>query len=387
MFCSMCGSENPNDNSFCIKCGAKLKKPDSVVEQVSSSNTASPYQTSPATQSIEPQGQGASINATADATTVIPAVAQPTPNLQPAPAPVPKPVATPTNAAPMPHASTAVPATQVFQAAPATSQPQMTDVAAQAVKKKGKRAPIIITIFAILAICAAAVCVYQVFFASDPCYVRTNWTTAYPSDLDSKYKNSKVNYTISASGVTESVTTTIEGGEPSTKYYKDIGEGLAIPMDSTGTIQRNSDGYVTYYETTDAAGDKSTAAIEYYSPGIIKSRTITNKYVGTTTYRYNEDGWMYERNVRNKTDEEDNDRYFDYVSSNDGKTLTCYLYEDPEHTKNQSFYSKYELDENGNISSISTYPAKNDKYTTYEYTYEEISDPAKMVEVFAHMKN
>ncbi len=331
MFCTKCGAKNPDEYSFCMKCGTPLK----------SSN-------------LKTKNAGTQPSLTQRPNTVSP-IRQNGPT-----------------ATAVPFPSTPAPATATASSAGINSAD-----APRASKKRGKRIAIIIVAIALVAI--AAVCSYLFIFSAKPCY-RVKSSTFYGNA--GKFESTNNSYY--QDGALEQVLHSVDG-KTSTVNYTKLSDGFSIAEGNTGTFTTNADGYLSTTTIKNVSSNTEyTTTYEYYEPGIIKKVSISYSDGSMQATEYDKDGWRTAFKKTNSKGEKLADYYYTHESSENGKVIKVNSYNDASHTQGQYVAYTLDLDDTGNIATAYVRENKSDILQTF--TYEKIEAPDKMAIALARLK-
>lgn len=357
MFCSRCGAQIDEGNSFCTNCGTKAE------ENVQPSPSPTPQQNAviheqpvKAEEIHQPEPTNAQ------------------PNKQPNEMPFIEPAAQAINV--VAAQSIEPPVTQSFVVD--------TQTGANSVKKK-RAIPIIISIAAIVVIAIIAACLYFFVFSSQPAYILS---------VQESYRDGKI-YQITKSTYSENGTTLTryieeEGKIPESFAYRDIGDGVSVVDDNSGRYETNANGDVIYFETTsnEDPNKKSISEYTYYKPGIIKTvqrKNITLDKTYISTYTYDEDGWIINSvtpTYSSSNESENETRRYEYERSSDEKTIIqkCYV--------NNSLNTTYRcvLDDSGYITEWYRVNSDGTETMTLKNTYTKINQPTKFVAAISRLK-
>lgn len=254
--------------------------------------------------------------------------------------------------------------------------------AAAAMPRQKSKKPLIIAIATIL-IVAIAVAVFF-FVNSRGCYVMASQELTNSTGQLTLMTNERANNGM----VVEQFHSgkDFNGDDYTTSIaFKELVDGISIPENSSGTYQKNSDGFVTSYEYTDQdTGRKTSISYTYFSPGIIKTRTIENSsFTQITTY--NEDGWATSSSMKYKdsynASRSNAEHYYKYETTDNGRTVLRYVSDDPSSAASKKLDATLELDEHGNIISVRTESGESNTFT-----YEKVLFPTKMIQAVSRLK-
>lgn len=258
--------------------------------------------------------------------------------------------------------------------------------AATAARAKSKK-PLIIAIAAVVVI-IAAVCVYFVACSAKPTYALTRQIT-YHSDGDIECE---LAYARNAEGVPVSTSMTANA-QTGTTAQRDIGDGVTVSEEMSGTYKTDGSGDVIFIERRRSGNELfEITEISYYRPGIVKKTVSTyydslGKIASTRVREYNEDGWLVSLDVDYNDSSSSYTSKVNYDFAADGRSAIATVtsnYVDGSLANPVVVY-RMELNEAGMPTKI--YQQKDGKeWLSEENFYEKVEHPAPYVAAMSRLK-